>query len=40
LPLSARMTDRDVEDVIEAAMSILDENRATISLRPIDAIAV
>jgi dTDP-4-amino-4,6-dideoxygalactose transaminase len=40
LPLSARMTDRDVEDVIEATMSILDENRATNALRPIDAIAV
>ena len=33
LPLSARMNDQDMEDVIEATISILEENRRAKSLR-------
>ena len=33
LPLSARMSDQDMEDVIEATISILQENRPAKSLR-------
>jgi len=40
LPLSARMTDQDVEDVIQAATSILDENLPVRSERPVDVVSV
>jgi dTDP-4-amino-4,6-dideoxygalactose transaminase len=40
LPLSARLTDQDVEDVIQAATSILDENLPIRSERPVDVVSV
>lgn len=39
LPLSVRMTDQDVEDVIDAVTSILDEHSATRSARPTDVVS-
>jgi dTDP-4-amino-4,6-dideoxygalactose transaminase len=39
LPLSSRMTDKDVEDVIDATISILDENRLAKSLRLADVVS-
>lgn len=39
LPLSARMSDRDVEDVIDAVTEILDAHSSARSARPIDAIS-
>jgi hypothetical protein len=40
LPLSARMTDQDVEDVISATTSILEEKRPATSERPADVVSV
>ncbi|HET9309174.1 MAG TPA: DegT/DnrJ/EryC1/StrS aminotransferase family protein [Candidatus Sulfotelmatobacter sp.] len=40
LPLSARMTDQDVEDVINATTSILEEHRPATSERPADVVSV
>jgi dTDP-4-amino-4,6-dideoxygalactose transaminase len=40
LPLSARMTDQDVEDVINTTTSILEENRPATSERPVDVVSV
>ena len=40
LPLSARMTDQDVEDVIEATVGILEENRIAKSMRATDVVGV
>jgi dTDP-4-amino-4,6-dideoxygalactose transaminase len=40
LPLSPRMTDQDVEDVIDAVISILEENRLAKSMRPADVVSV
>jgi dTDP-4-amino-4,6-dideoxygalactose transaminase len=40
LPLSARMTDQDVEDVINATTSILEENRCATPERPADVVSV
>ena len=39
LPLSARMTDEDVEDVIEAVTDILEEHGSARPANPIDAIS-
>lgn len=40
LPLSARMTDQDVEDVIDATTRILEENRPATFERPVDVVSV
>jgi len=40
LPLSARMTDQDVEDVINATTSILEDNKPATSERPADVVSV
>jgi dTDP-4-amino-4,6-dideoxygalactose transaminase len=40
LPLSARMTDQDVEDVISAVTGILEESRTVRSARPADVVSV
>ena len=40
LPLSVRMSDQDVEDVIDATMSILEENRPAKSVRTVDVVSV
>lgn len=40
LPLSPRMTDEDVEDVVEAVTDVLKERRVTLSTRPADVVSV
>jgi dTDP-4-amino-4,6-dideoxygalactose transaminase len=40
LPLSPRMSDQDVEDVIDATMSIVEENRPAKSARTADVVSV